>query len=935
MKAIRMSVWFFCVIIALLAGNTALLSDVNSTSKLSSVNSDIVLPADESTADPYAYWREWFRAHENEAELSPLPQWTPPRMEVLGEQEVALHDPLTGETRVGTLRELFPQSFDEHGMFAPNFESREDDRRSLDAFTVGEIIEDPSVWPWKAHCKLYISAGGGTGQGSGILIDGQHVLTAGHCVYNIDIDEWVDMIEVIPGFDEWNRPFGTAFSSNFMTWTGWTVAHDWNWDLAVIKLDRPVGAITGWYPYGYNTDNNWYYTNTFHSVGYPGAEPFDGIRLNYRYGPFDSCNTNILYEYDTTSYGGMSGGGVYYRDIENNWRTVYAVASHGWGGYGGFNRITPTKRTGIYSYIWNNHPYNNDLVALDCNVWPSLVEAGSEPDSIDFLIYNAASSSTFSGNVTVSLRLSTNNVISTSDYLLDTETFFVSLDSGEYVRKRWASIPEFSCFFLPGDRWVGVILDVTDENSGNNASSYDDAAPIDLIRVPPAHSASPSPSNFATNVPRSVALAWSAGHCASSHDVYFGTTNPPPFIGNQSGTTYDPPGSMLYATRYYWRIDEVNSAGTTTGNTWTFVTEYPDLPGQAGDPIPAHNSTAIPITTTIAWSAGLGYTESFDVYFGTVNPPPFVTNMFLQEYDPPGNLAYDVTYYWRIDSRNVSGVTTGALWAFHTQLEPPEAAVNLTPLNGATDIPMNGVLTWTQGLRTTFDRVHFGTSNPPPFLIQNNLHGTYDPPGNLQYEQTYYWRIDEMNNGGITTGQTWSFTTVEFVAPPGMPANPVPADGAVNVPTHTTLAFSPGVGAVSHQLWIEDPEWGYYQIWQGTDTIIPEPVISPLTPFTTLYWRIYEVNSAGTTMGPPWSFTSGEFVPTGSASDLTIRITPAGAELRWVPAAYGYWYYVQRSANIDFNPYSTFGTVWDTMFVDTTIFSSPDEIRYYRVVAGP
>ncbi len=906
------------------------------TQKQPLTNLQLQSPAeDELQTEPYAYWREWFRAHEGDADLSPLSQWTPPTIETLGESNVIMRDPLTGETRQGTLRELFPHAFNERGEFVPFNEGRGDDRDPLDEFTVGEIIENPSVSPWKVNCKLYISANGGTGQGSGILIDAKHVLTAGHCVYNIDIDEWVDMIEVIPAFDEWGRPYGTAFSSNLFTWTGWTVNHDWNWDLAVVELDRPVGAITGWLDYYYNNDNNWFFTNTFHSLGYPGGPPFDGIRLNHRTGPFDSANVNILYEHDTTSYGGMSGGGVYYRDFSNNTRTVYAVASHGWNGYGGFNRITSTKRSGIYSYIHGNHPYNNDLVALDCNVWPSVIEAGSEPDSVSFLIYNDASSSAYSGNVTVSLHLSTNEVISSSDYLLDTETFTVNLDSGESVRLEWNSLPEFSCFFLPGDRWVGVILDVADENSGNNSSSYDDAAPIEIVRVPPGNPTSPSPSNNTTNVLRTASLSWSAGHCASSHDVYFGTTNPPPFVVNQSGMTYDPPGAMVYATRYYWRIDEVNSAGTTTGSTWTFVTEYPALPGQAGDPVPANNSPAIPVTTTIAWSAGLGYTESFDVYFGTVNPPPFVTNMFLQEYDPPGNLVFDDDYYWRIDSRNVTGVTTGNVWVFHTQMEPPLAATYLAPLNGATNIPVSGAMTWTQGARTQFDRIFFGTTNPPPQVAQSNFHGTYDPTGNMLFNQTYFWRVDEVNNGGVTPGETWSFTTAIFVPMPGMPSNPNPADGAVNVPTRYTFSFSPGANAVTHEMWIDDPEWMPFLVWSGTDTIVPESVMGAMDSFRSYLWRIHEVNSMGTTVGPFWSFTTGEAIPTGPPTELTIQIVPTGAELRWNTAVHGYYYYVFRSINPDFVPSNFVGMVWDTTLVDTTIFTSPDEIRYYRVIAGP
>lgn len=80
-----------------------------------------------------------------------------------------------------------------------------------------------------------------------------------------------------------------------------------------------------------------------------------------------------------------------------------------------------------------------------------------------------------------------------------------------------------------------------------------------------------SPANAATNVGLPTSLNWNPGACTQSHDVYFGTTNPPALIGNQISATYNP-GTLLPNTTYYWRIDEKNSVGTTTGVVWNFTT---------------------------------------------------------------------------------------------------------------------------------------------------------------------------------------------------------------------------------------------------------------------------------------------------------------------------------------------------------------------------
>jgi predicted outer membrane repeat protein len=85
---------------------------------------------------------------------------------------------------------------------------------------------------------------------------------------------------------------------------------------------------------------------------------------------------------------------------------------------------------------------------------------------------------------------------------------------------------------------------------------------------------SPNPPHEATGVSTSADLRWMPGSDATSHDVYFGITDPPPFVRNQVNTTFDP-GTMAFLTTYFWRIDELNQAGTTTGPVWTFTTTKP------------------------------------------------------------------------------------------------------------------------------------------------------------------------------------------------------------------------------------------------------------------------------------------------------------------------------------------------------------------------
>ncbi|MCP4642497.1 MAG: hypothetical protein GY851_18775 [bacterium] len=122
-----------------------------------------------------------------------------------------------------------------------------------------------------------------------------------------------------------------------------------------------------------------------------------------------------------------------------------------------------------------------------------------------------------------------------------------------------------------------IRLSVTD---GTGAMAWDTVAlTVEQLPAPDA-ATGPSPADAAIDVSVDATLGWTAGSGATSHDVYFGTSDPPggsELQGNQGGTTYDP-GKLLPDTTYYWRIDEVNATGTTTGTVWSFTTE-------AGEPV--------------------------------------------------------------------------------------------------------------------------------------------------------------------------------------------------------------------------------------------------------------------------------------------------------------------------------------------------------------
>jgi hypothetical protein len=120
------------------------------------------------------------------------------------------------------------------------------------------------------------------------------------------------------------------------------------------------------------------------------------------------------------------------------------------------------------------------------------------------------------------------------------------------------------------------------------------------------------------------------------------------------------------------------------------------------------------------------------------------------------------TYYWRVDESDIFNTYKGNVWSFTTEgaVEP------LDPANGAVDITQTPVLTWTPGFGTSHE-VYFGTdASSLELKSSGNLGSESYEPAQLEWNTTYYWRVDEANNANADspwTGPVWSFATASFL----------------------------------------------------------------------------------------------------------------------------------------------------------------------------
>ncbi|MCH8216985.1 MAG: hypothetical protein IH892_09455 [Planctomycetes bacterium] len=107
-----------------------------------------------------------------------------------------------------------------------------------------------------------------------------------------------------------------------------------------------------------------------------------------------------------------------------------------------------------------------------------------------------------------------------------------------------------------------------------------------------------------------------------------------------------------------------------------------------------------------------------------------------------------------------------------------ELAANPDPADAATDVVRNTDLSWSAGEFAATHDVYFGTSfddvndasvaDPRGALASQGQTEAGYGPGRLAFDQTYYWRVDEVNGAPDRTvfkGTAWSFTVEPFSVP--------------------------------------------------------------------------------------------------------------------------------------------------------------------------
>ncbi|MEA3225434.1 MAG: LamG domain-containing protein [Planctomycetota bacterium] len=293
----------------------------------------------------------------------------------------------------------------------------------------------------------------------------------------------------------------------------------------------------------------------------------------------------------------------------------------------------------------------------------------------------------------------------------------------------------------------------------------------------------PDPADGAMLQGTWVTLNWRPGDYAVSHDVYLGDNfddvdngTGDTFRGNQGSTMliagfagFPYPDGLVPGTTYYWRIDEVNDTEPNSpwkGDIWSFSIP----PKTAYNPDPADGAEFVDPNATFSWTGGFGaklHTVYMGANFDDVSNAAGGTPLGSASYSP-GTLESEKVYYWRVDEFDPPLTHKGDIWSFTT----PGAVGDPQPANGAADVQMNATLNWTAADNAASHELYFGadadavknaTTASPEYIGPKSLGAESYDPGELAWNSSYAWRVDEVYPAETVKGLVWSFTTADFI----------------------------------------------------------------------------------------------------------------------------------------------------------------------------
>jgi hypothetical protein len=319
--------------------------------------------------------------------------------------------------------------------------------------------------------------------------------------------------------------------------------------------------------------------------------------------------------------------------------------------------------------------------------------------------------------------------------------------------------------------------------------------------------------------PQMVQLTWTNSVRAQSCEVYFGTSKDEVANGtgdtlklSQYATDYTP-GALAENTMYFWRVDQVESDGTKrVGPVWSFTTLGPDdgvkaqyFMGITADGQPA--LTQVELGIDHSWGEGevaAKMSDNVSARWTGILEAPFTETYKLITTTDDGvrlwldgrriinnwtdhgsmdnwakvNLSAGQPYLVMMEWYEKGGGATARLsWESPSiardvipagVLQLALRATSPYPLQDAAAAPQDVTLHWTAGEKAVKHELYFSddpeaVANGTTPTARLNLNENSFTPDTLEWNKTYYWKVNEVNDASTWEGAVWSFTTANCI----------------------------------------------------------------------------------------------------------------------------------------------------------------------------
>ena len=362
-------------------------------------------------------------------------------------------------------------------------------------------------------------------------------------------------------------------------------------------------------------------------------------------------------------------------------------------------------------------------------------------------------------------------------------------------------------------------------------------APADVVT-------DPSPADGAEDVLRDVALSWIPVEAAAQHDIYLGTDAQAVAGADISDTTgtyrgrvivgsYNPTEKLEFGKTYYWRVDEIGAPPNNTvlkGNIWSFTVEL----------------FVYPITNIIATASS---NESGKEVENTVNGSGLDDSGLLHSNESVGTMwlsseGGEQPTWIEFEFDRVHKLYELWVWNSNDSLEK-----------------MTGLGFKEVKIEYSVDGIDYATLGSTHEFTKALGEPDYEHNTTIDMEgvAAKYVKLTVISNiKGIF--EQFGLSEVRFFSVPVSARAPSPAPGTTDVELDIMFAWSSGREATMHDVYFSDNLQAVIEAIEPAETVTQSsygPV--SLDVGTTYYWRIDEVNNAGTPAiwpGVVWDFTT-------------------------------------------------------------------------------